>query len=619
LLITGSSTNKTVTYSGLSSNTAYTAVITVTDANGTVAASTINFDTFNPTLVWEAEDYDFFSGQFIDNPTPTSVPDAGSYFGQYGTAEVDYHDVTTGTSPHIYRSSDAVSTDVAADTARQKFLDAQVSDPNVKDYEVGYFTTGEWLNFTRTFPAGTYNLYARLAENVGVTGSASLSLVTGGWGTISQTTMPLGTFSFTGVGWQTWKYVPLYDSFGNLARITLSGTNTLRLTSATSGGVNANFLMVVPQRTDLPVITGLYPEGTGFFQATNKLVFTVSSPSGINTANIQLLINGVNVSASLVFSGSPTAWTVTYAGLLPNTTYTATITVTDNSGNVVRGGSTFDTFSSTNFTWEAEDFDFNGGQFIDNPVVSATPMANCYFTYPNGDSANVAQVGIDLATPNNASGEQFAYRPYESCGTQVAQDLLRSQFSIAGASDYYVGWWSAGTWLNYTRTFPTNTYHLYARLAYNAAYSVTASLVTGGWGTPDQATQVLGTFSGTGTDYQAWQWVPLLDANAQTVAVALGGVSTLKMAAGTSVNANFYLLVPASTPPANVVLAASLSGTNVVLSFPTIAGFTYTVLTKSNLTDVTWNPLTSVSGDGSLKSVNEPATAAKRFYRLSIQ
>ena len=618
LQITGSSTSKNVTCPGLASNMAYTAVITVKDANGTTATSTINFDTFSPTVLWEAEDYDFNGGQFIDNPTPTSTAQAGSYFGQFGDPTVDYYDVTTGTTPHLYRSVDAVSTDFAGDTPRQKFLDAQVSDPNVKDYEVGYFTSGEWLNFTRTFPAGTYNLYARLAENANVTGTASLSLVTSGWGTTTQTTNLLGTFSFTGVGWQTYKYVPLYDPFGNLARVTLSGTNTLRLTSATSGGVNANFLMAVPARTDLPIITGLYPDGTGFFQDTNKLTFTVSSPSGINTANIHLTLNGVDVSAGLVFTGSPTAWTVTYS-LLPNMTYTASISATDNSGNVVRGGSTFDTFSSANFTWEAEDFDFNGGQFIDNPVVSTSPEAGSYFQYPNGDAANVAQVGVDLTTPQNSAGEQLLYRPDESCGTAVAQDFSRAQFTAAGASDYYVGWWPAGAWINYTRTFPTNTYHLYARLAYNAAYSVTASLVSGGWGTPDQSTVTLGTFSATGTGFQAWQWVQLLDGNSQPVAVALGGISTLKMTAGTGVNANFYMLVPATTPPANVMIEASLSGTNVVISFPTAVGFTYTVLTKNNLADPTWTPLISVPGDGSMKSVTDPATAAKRYYRLSIQ
>jgi hypothetical protein len=32
-----------------------------------VASTTIYFDTFNPTT-WEAEDYDYSSGLFIDNP-----------------------------------------------------------------------------------------------------------------------------------------------------------------------------------------------------------------------------------------------------------------------------------------------------------------------------------------------------------------------------------------------------------------------------------------------------------------------------------------------------------------------------------------------------------------------
>ena len=282
---------------------------------------------------------------------------------------------------------------------------------------------------------------------------------------------------------------------------------------------------------------------------------------------------------------------MTYAGLPPNSSYTALITVTDNSGNVVTTGSAFDTFSPAYFTWEAEDFDFNGGQFIDNPVPSATPVANSYYYYPNGDPANVAQVGIDVTTPNAAAGEVFAYRPFESCGTDLSQDTLRTQFAAAGASDYYVGWWDAGTWLNYTRTFPTNTFHIYARLAYNAAFTVSCSLVTSGWGTADQGTQVLGTFSGTGTGFQAWQWVPLLGANGQPAAVSLGGVSTLKMTSGTRVNANFYMLVPAPQPPANVVLSATLSGSSIVLSFPTQAGFTYTLLTKTNLTDAAWGTL----------------------------
>ena len=35
--------------------------------------------------------------------------------------------------------------------------------------------------------------------------------------------------------------------------------------------------------------------------------------------------------------------------------------------------------------------------------------------------------------------------------------------------DFDVGWWSPGTWLNYTRTFPANTYLVYGRLAAGAS------------------------------------------------------------------------------------------------------------------------------------------------------
>ena len=48
-------------------------------------------------------------------------------------------------------------------------------------------------------------------------------------------------------------------------------------------------------------------------------------------------------------------------------------------------------------------------------------------------------------------------------------------------TDFDVAWWPPGTWLNYTRTFPTNTYVIYGRLANGGAYSnATMSLVTPG-------------------------------------------------------------------------------------------------------------------------------------------
>jgi len=72
--------------------------------------------------------------------------------------------------------------------------------------------------------------------------------------------------------------------------------------------------------------------------------------------------------------------------------------------------------------------------------------------------------------------------------------------------------------------------------------------------------------------------------------------------------------------PNPVSLTATLNGGNVDLSFATQSGFSYQVQSKDNVTDATWNNLGSaVEGDGAAKSVNDPATGGKRFYRLQIQ
>ena len=80
---------------------------------------------------------------------------------------------------------------------------------------------------------------------------------------------------------------------------------------------------------------------------------------------------------------------------------------------------------------------------------------------------NVSTPGVDLTTSNDVAGETFAYRLLDGCGTEITTDYLRNKFVIAGVTnvDFDVGWWVPGTWLNYTRTIPTNTYLVYGRLA----------------------------------------------------------------------------------------------------------------------------------------------------------
>jgi hypothetical protein len=229
--------------------------------------------------------------------------------------------------------------------------------------------------------------------------------------------------------------------------------------------------------------------------------------------------------------------------------------------------------------------------------------------------ATPAIVGIDLTTPNNISGENFVYRN-DSCGTQVASDFLRQKFITAGVSDYNVGWWYTGAWLNYTRTFPTNHYYLYGRLAGGSgAYGAGASLLTAGRGTSTQTTQALGTFSGVDNNWQGWQWVPLLNATGQPAVLNLAGVQTLKMTSSNSLNANFYMFVPA---PSAGKLTAALQQAVPEISFPTQAGFNYLVVYKNALTDQYWKALAVVNGDGTTKIVGNLAGGAQRFYQVVV-
>ncbi|HEY9510010.1 MAG TPA: hypothetical protein VIV82_09135, partial [Verrucomicrobiae bacterium] len=82
----------------LASNTLYSAVIHVTDANGVSTDSNINFNTINPSYTWEAEDWNYtsdgVSGLFIDNPQ------TNGYAGLLTTDNADAHN---GNGPSPYR------------------------------------------------------------------------------------------------------------------------------------------------------------------------------------------------------------------------------------------------------------------------------------------------------------------------------------------------------------------------------------------------------------------------------------------------------------------------------------------------------------------------------------
>ncbi len=69
---------------------------------------------------------------------------------------------------------------------------------SIREVDLSSFATGEWINYTRTYPTGFFNVYLRAAASAAV--NATLSTVTGGWGTTVQTSNALGSFSYGSTG-----------------------------------------------------------------------------------------------------------------------------------------------------------------------------------------------------------------------------------------------------------------------------------------------------------------------------------------------------------------------------------------------------------------------------------
>jgi hypothetical protein len=638
LQFSGPSTNLAVTLPGLVANTLYTISVSATNSVGLDSSKTVTFDTFSANVfIVSAEDYDFTNGLFIENPIPTSAPATNSYYGTSGVLGVD---VSTYGGTGILPGNGAAQL-IRSDgyTAMQKASDIQLplylaqDNPNVYNVQIAYNNGGNWLNYTRVYPTGDYLVYLRY--NDGNAGDVeSLNLLTSGYGTPTQTTTNLGEFVSAGIG-ASYAWVPLTDTYGNKVIMNLSpGTNTLQLLSGNGvvGGI-ANFVdfILVPAGNGFPpVINNLSPDiinppiNSDIFLDVTNIMFSVSSAfSTVATSNIQVLVNGLDYSSGETFTGNNTNWGVSVA-CPQNELITLVINAKDANGLSNSITETFDTFTQNNMMIEAVDFDFNGGQFIDNPVPTA-PLSTATNSYFNGgiNGTNAAVLNVDYYGFSDGGGEAWPYRPLDTgVGQELTADFLREKFIAAGASDYDMGYWNGGFWENYTRTFPANNYNVYARLAGGAGpfNNTTMALVTSGAGTSNQTTQLLGSFAdANAAGWETWHWVPMRDTNGVLAKVSLGGVKTLKATSGNNLNAHFFMFVPVISSQ-SVNLTASISGSSILIKFLTQNGSSYTVLYNNSLTGGSWQPLsTPVNGDGTVKTVTDVVAPSQRFYKLLIQ
>ena len=112
---------------------------------------------------------------------------------------------------------------------------------------------------------------------------------------------------------------------------------------------------------------------------------------------------------------------------------------------------------------------------------------------------------------------------------------------------------------------------------------------------------------------QAWQWIPLLDANGNQVVVSLSGAATTLrttvLTQVTGANEQFYMLVPGP-----LTLTATLVSGQLSISFPTDADETYQLQHKSTLAAAWANVGSVITGTGSTYTVPPIAVSGAQGY-----
>jgi autotransporter-associated beta strand protein len=300
----------------LVTNMVYNATIQVTDANGNKATNTISFDSVAPAVTFEAEDFDYSGGNDIANPSPDA------YAGLSGVAGIDYSNGITGQGSASYRPQ-GLETEGAGDKLRASYN-------GLADYDVGFANVGNWGNYTRSFPAGSYYICIRVASpNAAQTQAIGMSQVTGGWGTLSQTTSSMGTFSVPTTGsWQTYAWMPLLGGNGQPFAFQGGSVETLRATQL-KGGYNENYYILVSTNSQL-----IPPEGPAVLQ--------LSPPQSSNISNLTIAWRGsiTDTATNLYWTPNltpPVIWTrLTNAPMFTNGQWTVPLPIGTNSAGFYR-------------------------------------------------------------------------------------------------------------------------------------------------------------------------------------------------------------------------------------------------------------------------------------------
>lgn len=344
LTLSAAGTSRTATLGGLEADKSYQAVLSVTDSNGETRTQTVFFDTFTSVnRIVEIEDYNFEGGGFFNNPARTAEGSGAadnSFTDRAAVEDVDVNETRTSPRPQdsMYRTSDPVRMQRTLDRARTAFN----GDLGVYDYDVGDLAADEWMNYTRDFPTGSYEVYLREAVVNFARADSVLELVTGNRTQPNQTVRLLGSFLGRASGF-TFRNVPLTDGTGqNKVVVRLSGLTTLRLRTVTpddgTGTRYLNYLVFVPVANagvQRAAVASVSPANDALVESVDpKIEVSIENrDTTVNVSTVRLAVNGADVAATV--TATPTGATVAYTfPVLPakDVAQTASVRFKDNEG-----------------------------------------------------------------------------------------------------------------------------------------------------------------------------------------------------------------------------------------------------------------------------------------------
>ena len=340
------------------------------------------------------------------------------------------------------------------------------------------------------------------------------------------------------------------NDFGDLTYLAMGATATPQNAALDVDFFRVKFAAVAPEGASAnppPNFADVSPAlGAGFVSAADGLSFTASSSGAIPQENIRVVLNGQDFSSGLEITGNEQSWAVSFDGLQENTIYEGELIVTDAEGVSISGILSFNTFSTDNRTFEAENFNFDRGQFINNPSIEG---GNSYFDKGGGEDTE----GIDfheLSEEFDFDGNPDAWR-FPLAGNMPNtvvnnNEAGRAAYEATPDLDFSVNQTEVGEWLNYTAVFNQGDSNIYVRATDGGAYTIQLDRVTSGANTANQELEMLGWFRSDTARGGNYQFVPLTDENGVIASVDLSGETTLRATiVEGSPDLNFFMITPA--------------------------------------------------------------------------